>query len=354
MGEKKHLEKGWFDIDPSGFHVSGHGTNTLTSGARLGGNYVELFGTWLPGKWVPLGMHEVRDPLEEPVLIAFWGTTPEEAGDVNAIPDWHYGMDHDLSDGDQSWVSPTQEELVIWASNPDKYVVDVIEDAPNISLNYIVNVGESISNKFIIRLTPHVADDQTPPSYIEDDNVTYILPPTSYTSTAGIVTISPEPTFTPGTNLSVGVADADLNENATQIDEVTITVKSDTGDSETVKLTETGVDSGVFSATLPTENSASTPTANNGVMTVIEGTVVTATYVDIHYGVSGVVKTLTASTSAQTPVIDDGNDAVDSEGNTASSGGGCTYNPNSKNFDMMFLLIAGLGLLFPLRRRFLK
>lgn len=44
---------------------------------------------------------------------------------------------------------------------------------------------------------------------------------------------------------------------------------------------------------------------------------------------------------------------TDSEGNTASSGGGgCTYNPDSKSFDMMFLLIAALGMFYPFRRKF--
>ncbi|WP_223891011.1 immunoglobulin-like domain-containing protein, partial [Sulfurovum sp. TSL6] len=37
-----------------------------------------------------------------------------------------------------------------------------------------------------------------------------------------------------------------------------------------------------------------------------------------------------------------------------SSGGGCTYNPNSKNFDMTFLLMIALGLFYPFRRRFIK
>ena len=38
----------------------------------------------------------------------------------------------------------------------------------------------------------------------------------------------------------------------------------------------------------------------------------------------------------------------------SSSGGGCTYNPNSKNFDMTFLLIISLGLFYPFRRKFIK
>ena len=45
---------------------------------------------------------------------------------------------------------------------------------------------------------------------------------------------------------------------------------------------------------------------------------------------------------------------VDTPVTTTGGGGGCTYNPNSKNFDMTFLLMMALGLLYPFRRRFLK
>ncbi len=38
----------------------------------------------------------------------------------------------------------------------------------------------------------------------------------------------------------------------------------------------------------------------------------------------------------------------------SSNGGGCTYNPDSKNFDMTFLLMIALGLFYPFRRRFIK
>ncbi|GIT98065.1 LamG-like jellyroll fold domain-containing protein [Sulfurovum sp. TSL1] len=42
------------------------------------------------------------------------------------------------------------------------------------------------------------------------------------------------------------------------------------------------------------------------------------------------------------PIISDG------------GGGGCTYNPDSKHFDMVFLLMIALGLFYPFRRRFIK
>jgi cytochrome c peroxidase len=53
--------------------------------------------------------------------------------------------------------------------------------------------------------------------------------------------------------------------------------------------------------------------------------------------------TPTAPTS-DTPTVDE---------TTSTGGGGCTYNPNSKHFDMSFLLILALGLLYPFRRRLL-
>ncbi len=39
---------------------------------------------------------------------------------------------------------------------------------------------------------------------------------------------------------------------------------------------------------------------------------------------------------------------------TIGGGGGCTYNPNSKNFDMTFLMLIALGLFYPFRRRLIN
>lgn len=56
--------------------------------------------------------------------------------------------------------------------------------------------------------------------------------------------------------------------------------------------------------------------------------------------------------------IKDINGAVSNEATirisvTPDNGGGCTYNPNTKHFDISFLFILVLGLLYPFRRRFL-
>jgi hypothetical protein len=53
-------------------------------------------------------------------------------------------------------------------------------------------------------------------------------------------------------------------------------------------------------------------------------------------------------------VVDIDDDTTATTTTSSSGGGGCTYNPNSNSFDMTFLMMIALGLLYPIRRRFLK
>lgn len=305
-GEKKHLEKGWFDILPAGYEVSGHNTSMITSGTRLSGNYVELFGNWQPEKWTPLGMHEVISALEEPVLIAYWGTAPTET--FNDAPDWHYGMDHNQTDGvDTNFTVPSADEIAKWVANPEKYVIDYIEDVPNVSMNYIVNVGEGIDSNFTIRITPKVSLDQSPPSYIsKDDNITYINPPQLWV----------KPIVDAGPDKTVQV-------------------------NNTVTITGTGSDS-------------------DGTIVSYEwkyGTTVVATTASFDYTPDTVgTRTLTltvtdnnglTATDSMTLIV---SDPIDS----SSDGGSCTFNPNSKGIDTTVLLMLAMGMLYPFRRRFIK
>ena len=88
------------------------------------------------------------------------------------------------------------------------------------------------------------------------------------------------------------------------------------------------------------------------------GNIIYTVWNEVNNDVGGAYSMLSVSTSDDgtdgivTPPIVDPVDPIVCE--TCSDGGGCTYNPNSKNFDMTFLLMMALGLLYPFRRRFLK
>ena len=79
-----------------------------------------------------------------------------------------------------------------------------------------------------------------------------------------------------GQTLYIRVADADLNTNSTLAQTVQVTVAAQTGDNETVTLTETGPNTGIFTGSLPT--SGGSPVS--GVLQVAAIETVTVTYVD--------------------------------------------------------------------------
>jgi len=331
---------GFFDDVRAGFQVTGHGTNIIVGGpTTLGSNYSSLFGVWLPSAWQPKGIfwdHD-NDPATDAELVAFWGTVPDAP--IGTEPAWHKGKT-------DNWVEPTSQELLQWETDP-LYEQDGVEDALNLGLNYIVNLGaKGASDTFTIRITPHIASDQTPPSYI-DGSGSPILPPELPPITDGTVAISPAPTFVIGNTLILSVKDEDQNINPTTKDTITVTVTSDTGDKETVILTETDINTAIFTSTIASELTTTSPVIDDGKMNVIKDCVVTVTYEDNTHDTF-------ASTTA-TILTENEDDAVDSSANPASSGGGgCTSNPNAKSFDMMFLVMIALGLLFPFRRKFIK
>ena len=338
------LTDGFFDKVAAGFKVSGHGTSIISGGTStlnglpntLGSNYNDLWGSWLPSKWQPTGVFwdDDNDPATDAQLMAFWGTIP--GAPAGTAPAWHKGQA-------DNWAEPTESEFLSWMTSP-LYDLGHIEDTLNVGLNYIVNVGTNadLNNTFTIRITPHIAVDQTPPSYADENGSIDPEPPVI---SDGTVAISPTPTFIIGATLTLSVKDEDQNLDPAVKDTLTVTVTTDTGDKETVTLTEDDVDSSIFIGTIPSELTTSTPAVEDGIVNVIKDALVKVSYVDN-------AQTVTASTIAT--VLDDGDDSTDSDGNTASSGGGCTYNPNSKSFDMTFLMMIALGLLYPFRRRLLK
>lgn len=82
-----------------------------------------------------------------------------------------------------------------------------------------------------------------------------------------------------GESVAVRVTDIDQNTNPLVAETVTVVITSSTGDSETVTLTETGVNTGVFAATIPASGTVA-GTTNNGTLYAIAGSVMNVTYVD--------------------------------------------------------------------------
>ena len=148
-------------------------------------------------------------------------------------------------------------------------------------------------------------------------------------------------------DLNLGVADADLNTDPNKKETVVVTVTSNHGETETVTLKETSKDSSRFTALIPVYKSDEKSTDDDGEFNLNKNTNFKVVYHDNKYGTQG-AKELEASVDVEADV------AVDPTVPDASSGGGCTYNPNSKNFDMTFLFMMALAALYPFRRRFLK
>ena len=317
-------ENGFFDKARAGFTQEKVDDKTVLGGLpTLGSNYVDLFGIWLPSKWAPYGyfFDDDNNSKTDAVLVAYWGTTPD--AEEGALPKWRKGNDYNETDDVEPFALVTSAELEAWESNP-LYSVEKIEDTLNLGLNYVVEVGlnSTIGEKFTLRITPRVAplEDQTPPSYI-DENGDYILPP--------------EVTEPP-----IGEAPVDPVANAGE--DKTVVVNTPV----TITGTGTDADGTIVSYEWKYQDTVIATTAEFEFIPTIAGVATLTLTVTDNDGLTGsdsmeLTVTEEDGTVPDTPILSGG-------------GGGCTYNPNSKNFDMMFLLMAALGGLYPFRRKFLK
>lgn len=346
-GDPPHFpNNGFFDDRTAGFNVE---INTTTkdvfySTTSLASNYALVpvpyatadyntsatqFGDWLPNKWAPKGIFwdDDNDPTTDASLVAFWG----DRGDGNYT--WMQNNDH-------GFAAVTALDLAGWASSA-VHEVDRIEDVLNLGINYIIEIGDITTfpttvgdfGKFTVRITPRVAPDadQIAPGY-----VTHTAPLlSSYLNDAGTVQVTPAPTFTAGSALTLVVADLDLNTTSASLETVNVNVTTSLGESEIITLTEIGIDRRVFTAILPTVV-GTTAGAVDGSITVTADTVVTVTYYDADNG-SGAAADVKAITSATiTPVIP----VVSS---TTSSGSGSTTDDVGLILMILgFLAIGGL------------
>ncbi|WP_405250311.1 beta strand repeat-containing protein [Dokdonia sp. Asnod3-C12] len=85
----------------------------------------------------------------------------------------------------------------------------------------------------------------------------------------------------PGDTLDIVVTDNDLNEDPLTIETIEVVIVNDvTGESETITLTETGIDTGVFTGAVDTEYGVTAGTDNDGIFNTQSGDTVTVTYDD--------------------------------------------------------------------------
>ena len=157
--------------------------------------------------------------------------------------------------------------------------------------------------------------------------------------------------------INLGVSDADLNTDPNSKQQVTVSVTSNHGETESVVLTESGNDTSRFTGLVPVNKSNEQSGDGDGEFNINQNTNFEVKYIDAKHGEQG-EKVLTASTNIDIIADDVASDipptATDTSGESASGGGGCSYNENAKSFDMMFLILLGLGLLYPLRKKLLS
>lgn len=107
----------------------------------------------------------------------------------------------------------------------------------------------------------------------------------------------------PGSSIAVSLTEQDANTSAVSIQTVVLAaVNSVTGETETITLTETGVNTGVFTASVPTAYGAAAGTNNDGAFTASGGASINFTYNDARNADGGA-----AAVGASTLVVDDVN-----------------------------------------------
>lgn len=269
-------------------------TDTLTATTPLSSNYPDVpagagaaanqFGPWLPNNMLPYGIFFDDDgnPDTDAELVAWYGYNPAIGG-----LGWMRGaLD--------SFAAVSAADIQAMGANLT-YTSDLIDDLVNIGLNYLVRVGDissfpaSANNTFTIRVTPTADSSGIPaPTYVGYQPDPLLL----YASSDASVLLQPETTFVIGSLLTARVGDADLNVDPAVAEEVTVSISSSSGLSETLTLVEQGANRGVFAATLPESYS-----------NVTAGTVVTMAYSDVSVG-----SVKTSSTTAEdqpAPVLSD-------------------------------------------------
>ena len=358
-------EDGFFDRQRAGFHIDQYPAaaatlDTLTASAALAGRYADTppgagtaahqFGPWLPDSWLPTGIFFDDDgnPDTDALLQAWYGFNPAISGFS-----WMYGSNR-APDSNDDFEAVPDEVIQLWSRDP-LFFEDSIEDLVNLSLNYIVTVGDvttfpdwdGSTATFTIRVTPKKDSSGTPaPAYAGKIPVPSLI----NTDPVGVVTISSGSTFTPGDVLEIYVSDGNVVASDS-IRTVEVEVTSTLGETETIILEEVTAGRGVFAGTLATvsgnqdSSGVSTVLGKQASMVAVSGTRLRVTYMDADNGSGGkgiprTGETTAVDTSSAPPVVSGG-----------GGGGGCTVgNETRLNSSLLLLLITALGIRMRLRR----
>jgi len=105
-----------------------------------------------------------------------------------------------------------------------------------------------------------------------------------------------------GNTIFVKVTDMDMNVKSGAADTLSVTLSSSSGDAETPTLTETGVNTGIFTGSINSKLLA-TPIQNNGTVDVKSGDTVTSTYVDARDATNKLNQLRTASITLGVPSL---------------------------------------------------
>jgi len=122
-----------------------------------------------------------------------------------------------------------------------------------------------------------------------------------------------------GDTLYISVDDGDRNYNPTGLNTVLVTLAAPSGDSEPLTLTETGVNTGIFTGAII--SAAGTPSAGDGTLQVMPGETVTVTYIDT---IDGSIPPLQDQPRTDTLTINPPVIAVTKTVSTATANGGET------------------------------
>lgn len=161
------------------------------------------------------------------------------------------------------------------------YYISLLPSGARDSIYFKCVVNGPITSGFIMNRT--TALDNNGSVYRSNVKVPLDYNPTActinFTNAAGTNVMS----YNENETIYIKVTDNDNNQNPLAIDSVKVTVTSSSGDSELRYLLETGINTGVFTRSLPSSKIMGVGN-NNGILNVAAGNTIAVTYTDVIFG----------------------------------------------------------------------